>query len=172
MKRPVEGEKISTPVGQARVKKVQNHKKRQDIAYFTIECPRGCGNCVWTLQDVRNGGFWMCPYCKKENPIFKDSQKLDKLKAEIRKEIAISPKRADIHNTTSWKKLRYFVLKRDGGKCVLCGRCPKDGVKLHVDHIKPASLYPELYYDIDNLQTLCEDCNLGKSNLDDTSFIS
>ena len=35
--------------------------------------------------------------------------------------------------------LRYQVLETAGGHCVLCGRAPKDGVKIHVDHIKPFS---------------------------------
>ena len=39
-----------------------------------------------------------------------------------------------------------------------------DGAKMHVDHIKPRSKYPRLELDFDNLQVLCEDCNLGKSN--------
>ena len=29
------------------------------------------------------------------------------------------------------------ILKRDGYKCVICGRGKKDGVDLHIDHIKP-----------------------------------
>ena len=36
-------------------------------------------------------------------------------------------------------RLRYQVLRRDGFKCVLCGASSKDGVTLHVDHIKPVS---------------------------------
>jgi hypothetical protein len=36
---------------------------------------------------------------------------------------------------------------------------------LHVDHIKPVSKYPELKLEFDNLQILCENCNLGKSNI-------
>lgn len=47
---------------------------------------------------------------------------------------------------------------------------PKDGVKLHVDHIKPKSLFLHLAYDLNNLQVLCEDCNMGKSNKDDTDW--
>lgn len=46
----------------------------------------------------------------------------------------------------------------------------KDGVKIHVDHIKPVSLFPMLKYDMDNLQVLCELCNIGKSNTDDTDW--
>jgi 5-methylcytosine-specific restriction endonuclease McrA len=37
-------------------------------------------------------------------------------------------------------------------------------VTLHVDHILPRSIYPEFALDIQNLQILCEDCNLAKSN--------
>ena len=60
--------------------------------------------------------------------------------------------------------LRYDILKRDGYKCKICGRSTKDGVKLHVDHIIPIAkggkTVPE------NLQTLCQDCNLGKGTKD------
>lgn len=58
--------------------------------------------------------------------------------------------------------IRYTVLDRDNGKCKLCGRRPNDGVKLHVDHIVPYSLGGLTV--IDNLQTLCDECNIGKSN--------
>ncbi|MCL2773745.1 MAG: HNH endonuclease [Oscillospiraceae bacterium] len=58
--------------------------------------------------------------------------------------------------------LRYQVLKRDNSKCVVCGRSVKDGVILHVDHIIPFSLGG--LTTLDNLQTLCAECNIGKSN--------
>lgn len=51
-----------------------------------------------------------------------------------------------------------------------CGANPSDGVKMHVDHIKPRSKFPELALVLDNLQILCEDCNLGKSNKDETDW--
>jgi 5-methylcytosine-specific restriction endonuclease McrA len=60
--------------------------------------------------------------------------------------------------------LRYQVLSRDGGRCVLCGRSQADGVKLHVDHILPRSQGGTAT--LDNLQTLCAPCNRGKSNRD------
>ena len=61
-------------------------------------------------------------------------------------------------------KLRYQVLKRDGFKCCTCGASPaKDpSVELHIDHIIPWSKGGETT--IDNLQTLCSKCNLGKSD--------
>lgn len=65
------------------------------------------------------------------------------------------------------KSLRYDVLTRDKYKCVVCGRSPSTNpnIELHIDHIVPYSLGGETV--IDNLQTLCSDCNLGKSNKKD-----
>jgi hypothetical protein len=34
-----------------------------------------------------------------------------------------------------------------------------------IDHIKPKSKFPELTFSFHNLQVLCENCNMGKSNL-------
>lgn len=63
-------------------------------------------------------------------------------------------------------RLRFIVLQRDNFKCCACGASPaKDpAVVLHVDHIKPWSKGGET--EIDNLQTLCSKCNLGKSDLE------
>lgn len=69
-----------------------------------------------------------------------------------------------------WVEVRYKALKLSDGSCCLCGATAKDGIKLHVDHIKPKSLYPYLEYELSNLQVLCEHCNIGKSNKDDTDW--
>jgi HNH endonuclease len=58
--------------------------------------------------------------------------------------------------------LRYKVFMRDNCRCVKCGRSAKDNIALHVDHKKPFSLGGLTI--LENLQTLCEECNLGKSN--------
>jgi len=59
--------------------------------------------------------------------------------------------------------IRYKILERDNGKCTLCGKSPeKNGVILHIDHILPYSLGG--LTEMSNLQTLCADCNIGKSN--------
>lgn len=62
-------------------------------------------------------------------------------------------------------RLRFLVMKKDNFKCCMCGASPaKDpSVELHIDHIIPWSKGGETT--IDNLQTLCSKCNLGKSNL-------
>jgi len=58
--------------------------------------------------------------------------------------------------------LRYKVMQRDGFRCTLCGRSTEaDGVKLEVDHIKPVSTGG--LTEMDNLRTLCMECNRGKS---------
>jgi len=65
----------------------------------------------------------------------------------------------------AWRSIRFTALKAADGCCVLCGRSKREhGIVLHVDHSKPRSLHPELELDRTNLQVLCEDCNLGKSN--------
>lgn len=61
-----------------------------------------------------------------------------------------------------WLNLRFEVLRKYGRKCMLCGIGPGHGVWFHVDHIKPRFHYPELAYDINNLQVLCQQCNVGK----------
>lgn len=64
----------------------------------------------------------------------------------------------------SWR-MRFFVMRRDNFKCQMCGRSPATdiGVILHIDHIHSWSKGGETV--IENLQTLCEQCNIGKSNL-------
>ena len=60
--------------------------------------------------------------------------------------------------TLSLRK-RFFVLKRDSFTCCMCG-ANGQGVKLEVDHIIPVA---ESGSDaLDNLQTLCFECNRGK----------
>jgi hypothetical protein len=62
-------------------------------------------------------------------------------------------------------RLRFMVLNRDNFKCCACGASPaKDpSVDLHLDHIIPWSKGGETV--IENLQTLCSNCNLGKSDI-------
>lgn len=74
------------------------------------------------------------------------------------------------YDSPEWKKLRYAVLVKHGAKCQCCGATRKSGARIHVDHIKPRSKSPELALCADNLQVLCEDCNLGKSAWDDTDW--
>jgi HNH endonuclease/Homing endonuclease associated repeat len=62
-------------------------------------------------------------------------------------------------------RLRWHVLQRDRFTCCACGASPAlaPGIELHVDHIVPWSKGGETV--LENLQTLCSLCNLGKSNV-------
>lgn len=69
------------------------------------------------------------------------------------------------YTSRDWRELRVRVLEKYGCKCMMCGESPKDhSIVIHIDHIKPRSKYPELSLEFSNLQLLCENCNLGKSN--------
>lgn len=56
------------------------------------------------------------------------------------------------------KEWRKKVFDRDNYTCQMCPT-PKRGVKLHADHIKPFTFYPELRFDVNNGRTLCIPCH-------------
>ena len=63
--------------------------------------------------------------------------------------------------------LRLKVYERDRFRCVYCGRSPITDltVELHADHIIPFVRGGQTA--LENLQTLCAQCNLGKGSRDD-----
>ena len=60
--------------------------------------------------------------------------------------------------------LRFSIMKRDGFRCQICGRNASEdnSVRLQVDHIVPVSQWGRTIES--NLQTLCRECNMGKSD--------
>lgn len=66
------------------------------------------------------------------------------------------------YNTEEWRRLRNIPIILYGKNCACCGKITKKS-DLHVDHIKPRSIYPELELEVSNLQILCKDCNMKKS---------
>lgn len=62
-------------------------------------------------------------------------------------------------------RLRFQILKRDDFRCQACGKSPSafPDLHLHVDHVVAWSHGEETT--LENLRTLCEPCNLGKSNV-------
>ena len=73
----------------------------------------------------------------------------------------------DFYKTREWRDVRYKALVKFGKKCQACG---ETSGFIHVDHILPRSKHPKLELDIENLQVLCEACNIGKSNTDTTDW--
>jgi hypothetical protein len=90
-----------------------------------------------------------------ENAILKSLPK----EALSYQEVKLLNRRRNINDNT-----RYAVLERAGFKCQCCGIKPlKDNdVILHIDHIIPHSLGGS--DNVDNLQVLCDKCNLSKQN--------
>ena len=68
----------------------------------------------------------------------------------------ISTTKSEGRKTLSVRK-RFLVFKRDSYKCRMCGR---SGIELEVDHKIPVAQGGSDA--LDNLQTLCFDCNRGK----------
>ena len=66
-------------------------------------------------------------------------------------------------SVSRWYKMRFSVLMRDSFRCQYCGMTPRDNIKLHVDHVIPVSKGGK--FDINNLITACEKCNLGKHDV-------
>jgi len=80
---------------------------------------------------------------------------------------------ADLHRRSTSEEdrrdirlgLRFAILQRDRFRCVACGSSPAThpGCVLHVDHILlPFSKGGKTL--MDNLRTLCADCNVGRGN--------
>lgn len=59
-------------------------------------------------------------------------------------------------------RLRFRVFERDRFRCRYCGRTPAEAT-LVIDHVLPVS--KEGTWDIDNLVTACNECNLGKGDV-------
>lgn len=73
-------------------------------------------------------------------------------------------KRRNLEDFSSVVKEEIF--KRDGYKCVMCGRGRAEGFEIHADHIKPKDLGGKAT--LDNGQTLCSQHNFLKKNLKQT----
>lgn len=76
-------------------------------------------------------------------------------------------RKISFYDSPEWQSLRYKALKHYGRKC---GCCHTTEGEMHVDHIKPRSIYPALELSFENLQILCRACNMGKGNSDEIDY--
>ncbi len=60
-----------------------------------------------------------------------------------------------------YKLWRKSVLERDANQCVKCGSI----CRLHAHHVKKWKDYPELRFDLENGQTLCNSCHSKEEGL-------
>jgi hypothetical protein len=98
----------------------------------------------------------------------KFSQEINKIPHKLTDaEMQIIRQKAAEKTKVSWG-IRWQVFQLNNWKCVSCGRSACDDIVLHVDHINPRSKGGK--DELDNYQTLCNECNIGKSNNDQTDL--
>lgn len=86
---------------------------------------------------------------------------LQKIRTEYINKLISTTKPKSKNRTPIGPKIRHEVFKRDNYKCVECGGS-KEEKTLHIDHILPVSQGGT--DELSNLRTLCQQCNLAKSN--------
>lgn len=142
-------------LGRNKKQRISEHKRKQIINSFS------------TKKD------WSWKPQARDIPEVKFKGKLSKNRGRNKHNRNYISKKNDVdfYKSKEWKEIRVRVLEKYECKCMMCGRSPKKhGIVIHVDHIKPRSKYPELSLEFNNLQILCEDCNVGKSNKYDTDW--
>lgn len=145
---------------EARQQKTKERKQKKldkKLASKTIinPMPKDTGSWEWKPQQQDVPRLKVVSSINGKNQQRRQSKR-DRISRTPDKEFYISPE---------WRAIRVRVLSKYDCKCMMCGRSPKmHGIVIHVDHIKPRSKYPDLALCFDNLQLLCEDCNIGKSN--------
>ena len=101
-------------------------------------------------------------YWKEERYNFDELKALFDHTIELKAERQTRQFQIRVERAKMTDSLRYDILKRDNFRCQICGSTAQDGVKLHIDHIIPVAkggLTTE-----SNLRTLCDRCNMGKSD--------
>lgn len=63
------------------------------------------------------------------------------------------------YDTARWKRLRRITFLRDLYQCQMCNRIEGNTSKLVADHKVPHRGRPELFWDENNLWTLCNRCH-------------
>lgn len=127
-----------------------------------------------SLCKIENGSRrkYFLSYLKKPNKSICGicTQKINGGKSPKKKKKSAKKKpttKRSFYQSWEWKRLRYKILQEYDSVCMCCGATALQE-RIVVDHIKPRSKYPELALDEDNLQVLCNSCNMGKSNDDET----
>ncbi len=113
---------------------------------------------AWPMPGSRPGKAQRCSaYCNAQRIALDRRKRSDDAKRAAEEAEMGLPGPATISGL-----LRYRVLARDEFRCVACGASPANtaGVKLHVDHKIPRAKGGRTV--IDNLRTLCVQCNVGK----------
>ena len=117
---------------------------------------------------IRHFGTWMNALKKFIEYENSDNPEFDEI---IESNSSLIPEHIEKENKDTRAislRQRFSVFLRDGFRCLSCGKSPLTcpGTELHCDHTIPWSKGGKTT--IENLKTLCSDCNLGKGNTDET----
>lgn len=160
-----------------------NVKKKDSVTgrFCSLECklknPKKKGKCLpfcsdsdvfiqdVTFKDGQRHRRQGCKVCSFYRYLPKGSETPEFVVKEIEHQSEIRKQRygESFYSSREWLSLRYDAFKLYGKKCAICN---DSSSTMHVDHIKPRSKYPDLALTLSNLQILCRDCNLGKSDKD------
>ncbi len=126
---------------------------------FTMRAP--CKNCGWAEGRVKPVGGQDVVRCDRCDRACYNQPHSESGKPQ--RSIRTGPLKIDPGR-------RKDILDRDGWRCAACGRGPAQDAILHIDHAVniddglKLGLSPQELNSDENLITLCEECNLGKSN--------
>lgn len=152
--------------------------KKQKIKQSTLSAIahkyglKGNEGIIWTAQKIARIRDEPVPGSKQEcrNYLIAQDDGHRPLEKKVKKKRFIYRGGDAFLESFEWRKIRMQVLIRDGARCACCGATRQDGRQMHVDHIKPRKLHPELALEPKNLQVLCDVCNHGKGNWDQTDW--
>lgn len=101
-------------------------------------------------------------YCKEKSYNYTQLKLIFEYTIKLRAKKETRQYQIKLERSKMTDSLRYDILKRDNFRCQICGSNVQDGVKLHVDHIIPVAKGGKTCRS--NLRTLCDRCNIGKSD--------
>lgn len=113
-----------------------------------------------------NSKYIVDTYCRRFGSWFKACEAFIHYKKKDIEFIKLAKPKSIGNSRAISERLRLQIFKRDNFACRKCGRSPAThvGIILHLDHITPFSKGGE--NTLENLQTLCNKCNLGKGDLE------
>lgn len=125
---------------------------------------------LWRKSKVMKKLIHLCYNCRLHEVKFYD-QKCNKCKIKYayKKHKERKPRNQKSSEKKMRARLRKMVFSVYPNRCM---KCKSIGRMMHADHIKPVSKHRELTYDLMNLQVLCIDCNMKKSNKNENDYRS
>lgn len=140
-----------------------------------LQFPLKCHTCK-DIYKVLPCRLWRSKYCSK-SCAGKGSPWTDERKAKIGNATRGPRHATRAEKNYNWKggsqnSVSRIVRERDSDKCQCVGTCSwhsgmcgfSDSFVMHVDHIQPKRLFPELRFALENLVTLCPNCHQMKTN--------